>query len=117
MTGWHGVDLDGTLAYQQSEEKTYDIGRPLGPMVQRVKNWLSNGEGVKILTARVAEDPDGRSERSIQDWCKKHIGTALPVTNAKDRFMIDLWDDKAVQVVHNVGEPAHLRVGPIRRRK
>lgn len=40
----------------------------------------------------------------IENWCLKHIGKKLPVTNIKDFGMIELWDDRAVQVVPNTGE-------------
>jgi len=39
----------------------------------------------------------------IQEWCKKHIGQVLEVTNVKDYGMIELWDDRAVQVEMNTG--------------
>lgn len=112
---WHGVDLDGTLARQSTDRWVRTVGEPLEPMVKRIRNWLANGERVKIMTARVAKDHDGSMERIIKDWCRKHIGVELPVTNKKDGFMIDLYDDKAVQVAYNKGEPLHPRVGPIRR--
>jgi len=38
-------------------------------------------------------------------WCEKHLGLALPVTCVKDMHMIELWDDRAVQVVTNTGMP------------
>ena len=40
----------------------------------------------------------------IQDWTEKHIGHRLPVTCEKDYGMIELWDDRAVRVIHNKGE-------------
>lgn len=99
--GWHGVDLDGTLAiyttYQGGE-----IGKPIPLMVSRVKQWLHNGEGVKIFTARAALN-DVDDLKKIQAWCVKYIGQALEITNAKDPDMIDLWDDRAVQVIPNTG--------------
>jgi hypothetical protein len=39
----------------------------------------------------------------IKRWCKEHIGIALAVTNIKDPFMAELWDDRCVQVEPNTG--------------
>ncbi|WP_342221598.1 hypothetical protein [Candidatus Fukatsuia endosymbiont of Tuberolachnus salignus] len=41
------------------------LGRPLTPMVQRIKAWLSAGNEVRIFTAR-AETPDGVI--AVQHW-------------------------------------------------
>jgi hypothetical protein len=41
---------------------------------------------------------------TIQDWCEKHIGRRLEVTCQKDFAMIELWDDRCVQVVCNTGK-------------
>jgi hypothetical protein len=32
------------------------------------------------------------------------FGKTLKITNVKDRFMVELWDDRAVQVEHNTGK-------------
>ena len=48
--GWYGIDLDGTLAHADDEEFTpTNIGRPIEPMVNLVKKWLSEGKVVRIL--------------------------------------------------------------------
>ena len=36
-------------------------------------------------------------------WCQAHLGRVLPVTCVKDFGMVELWDDRAVQVVPNDG--------------
>lgn len=76
-------------------------------MLARVKRWLAEGRAVRILTARVsggfAEAEQAR--QVIEDWCEKHIGQRLTVTCIKDFGMIELWDDRAVQVRANTGEP------------
>ena len=41
----------------------------------------------------------------IENWCLKHLGQKLAVTNVKDYNMLELWDDRAVQVIPNTGEP------------
>lgn len=104
--GWRGVDLDGTLAVYDGWQGPYHIGEPIPLMVERVKKWLAKGEWVKIFTARVC-DGDPKTRLAIEDWCEKHIGQRLEVTNMKDYGMIEIWDDRAVQVIPNTG----IRVG------
>ncbi len=116
--GWIGVDLDGTLAYYDGWKGPEHIGPPIKPMVDRVKEWLAEGKDVRIFTARVdggqvalsMGNPDeeqcrnvARVKKVIEDWCQKHIGKVLPITNVKDYGMIELWDDRAVQVLLNTG--------------
>lgn len=118
--GWIGVDLDGTLAHYDQWRGIEHIGAPIAPMVERVKRWIAEGRAVKIFTARVdggevavaAGDQNGVAHRDIpavrrhiEAWCLQHLGAVLPVTNVKDYGMIELWDDRAVQVIANTGEP------------
>jgi hypothetical protein len=102
--GWIGVDLDGTLAHYTNWNPDGSIGEPIQPMVDRVKRWLAEGQTVKIFTARVAVS-SGKEQviKKIKAWCKKYIGQELEVTNIKDHAMIQLWDDRAVQVERNTG--------------
>jgi hypothetical protein len=116
-SGWIGVDLDGTLAQYDHWRGIEHIGEPVPAMLERVKGWLAEGKDVRIFTARVAypvspeviAQVDARSGGSgdaidyIVAWCKKHLGRAIPVTNAKDFEMVELWDDRCVQVVPNTG--------------
>lgn len=102
---WRGVDLDGTLAEYHGWKGKDVIGKPVPEMVSRVKKWLADGEVVKIMTARVARKRAGSSTHaSITQWCKEHLGQALPITNEKDPLMIELWDDRAIQIIPNTGE-------------
>lgn len=108
--GWIGVDLDGTLAYYESWDEGR-IGKPIPRMVQRVKEWLQNGVEVRIVTARVSggsarADEAAKARAQIRDWCREHIGQPLEVTCCKDYAMIQLWDDRCVQVIPNTGERA-----------
>lgn len=106
--GWYAVDLDGTLARYDGWQGAHSIGAPIPTMVERVRRWLAKGREVRVFTARVAvEDPALKLEivATIQDWCEQHIGRRLAVTNVKDFGMIELWDDRAVQVVPNTGVP------------
>lgn len=104
--GWYGVDLDGTLARYSSWYDSLEIGEPVPKMVERVKELLSSGKTVKIFTARMSE-PDfetrDKIREAIGDWCEKHLGQRLAVTNVKDYGMVELWDDRCRQVVHNTG--------------
>jgi hypothetical protein len=110
MKGWIGVDLDGTLAHYDGWKGPDHIGEPIPAMLERVKNWIAEGKEVRIFTARVYSD--GSTKRrmevawvrtAIEQWCAKHIGVVLLVTNEKDFGMIELWDDRAVQVQLNTG--------------
>lgn len=108
--GWIGVDLDGTLAHYSGWKGELHIGEPIPAMVERVKRWLADGAyAVKIFTARVAEpDPDDRAEivNAVQKWLVERCGLPpLEVTNVKDYAMVELWDDRAVRVLPNTGEP------------
>lgn len=86
-------------------------------MVDRVKQWIANGQDVRIFTARVAASGKlnaigkidsiefAESQRAlIQDWTEMHIGHRLQVTATKDFAMLALWDDRAVRVKRNTGD-------------
>lgn len=124
MSGWIGVDLDGTLAFYPHDAYPFPaIGPPIGAMVERVKAWLTEGQDVRILTARVHVSDDdpwiasaasfGHDKASwlaeqtalIEAWCLEHLGQKLPITCAKDFGMIQLWDDRCVQMLPNTGQP------------
>jgi hypothetical protein len=106
--GWIGVDLDGTLAVYDGWKGPRHIGEPVPVMIERVKAWLAEGQEVRIFTARVFGLRQGiepeETKRIIEDWCLLHIGQVLKVTCEKDLGMIQLWDDRCVQVRINTGE-------------
>ena len=128
--GWIGVDFDGTLAHYGTWVSPVHCGEPITPMVERVKAWLAEGRQVRIFTARVfpitevilegnasVESWRGKDHSvasrvvqaciaagTIQDWCRQHIGVVLPITCVKDYAMIELYDDRCVQVRPNTGE-------------
>ena len=116
MNGWIGVDLDGTLAEYTGWKGADHIGAPVPAMVERVKSWLAEGKDVRIFTARVWFPRNGcGAERwdeataahfAIERWCREHIGRSLPITCEKDYGMVELWDDRAVQVIPNTGQRA-----------
>ena len=127
--GWIGVDLDGTLAdYSAGWQSATHIGAPVPAMLARVKRWLAEGRQVRIFTARVwpittvltwdspahellfeyGDTEDARSALVAAEaallWTREHLGVALPVTCVKDKAMIELYDDRCVQVVADTGE-------------
>jgi hypothetical protein len=118
VSGWIGVDLDATLA-EYTGWNGGQIGPPVSEMVRRVKRWIAEGVTVKIFTARVSIRMERSSEsgkvgdqafveeqrRLIESWCLEHIGQKLEVTCVKDFAMIELWDDRCVQVIPNTGSP------------
>lgn len=115
MTPWIGVDLDGTLAHYDEWIGPEHIGAPIWPMIRRIHAWLDEGIEVRIFTARVycREDADPAPREAqievIHTWLQTHGLPKLAVTNVKDFGMIQLWDDRAVQIVPNTGERADGR--------
>jgi hypothetical protein len=110
---WIGVDLDGTLARDLGSARWDEIGSPIEPMLLRVKRWIAEGRTVKIFTAR-ASSP--RQVAAIKEWLAGVGLPALEVTNVKDQRMIELWDDRCVQVTTNLGEPISAKL-KLRHRK
>jgi hypothetical protein len=108
MSGWIAVDLDGTLAEYGGWKGADHIGEPIPAMAFRVRKWIADGKDVRIFTARA-----GVPEQvpPIQAWCEQHFGVALPVTATKDFAMVELWDDRAVQVEMNTGKRMDGRPG------
>lgn len=99
--GWIGVDLDGTLAQWQAGHDSRHIGPPVEAMLARVKRWVSMGIEVRIFTARASVESH---IPPVQEWLKEHGLEGLQVTNVKDYRMLQLWDDRAIQVIPNTGE-------------
>lgn len=103
--GWIGVDLDGTLT-EYNGWNGGKLGAPIPRMVERVKAWLAKGYEVRIFTARCGKVyPDQVLEncKQIQVFCIQNFQRLLVITNEKDQDMIELWDDKAIQVIRNKG--------------
>jgi hypothetical protein len=76
-------------------------------MVNRIKNWLRRGEEVRIVTARAHDWPE--QIPMIQDYIERLFGVRLLIQANKDIYMIDLWDNAAVQVITNTGVRADGR--------
>ena len=104
--GWIGVDLDGVLAHYTTWYADGRIGAPVPAMLERVKQWLRDGEEVRVFTARVAVldmHERTRQHQLIASWCVEHVGLVLQVTHMKDMHMRVLYDDRCVQVEPNTG--------------
>jgi hypothetical protein len=121
--GWVGVDLDGTLVEYDRWRGPAHLGAPVPKMMERVRKWLAIGAEVRIFTARISVqrppahgfDEDGYQQRltdasrarsAINEFCMEHFGTILPITCEKDFACIQIWDDRAIQVIPNTGERA-----------
>lgn len=126
-TGWIGVDLDGTLFTYDEWIGWNRFGEPIVPMIQRVLGWIAEGHVVKIVTARVGlplfngvargvchamrhscrvtgvKFSDYDMMVAIWNHCAAHGLPELPIQCYKDAQMIELWDDRAVQVEPNTG--------------
>lgn len=98
---WIGFDLDGTLADDQHENWP-EPGPPIPEMYERIKALIDLGIEVRIVTARAA---DAAQIPIVKNWLRKHGLGNLMVTNEKDMDMLELWDDRAVQVERNSGKP------------
>ena len=109
------VDLDQTLAeYEQGDIDKYGpthIGAPIPDMVKKVKAEIANGSEVFIFSARANAASDSFKDQmdatiavpTIMNWCKKHLGTVLPIAHRKLRVFDEIWDDRARQVLENTG--------------
>lgn len=105
------VDLDRTLAdgsvVDVNNYRSDLIGKPITPMVQRVNAWLAAGRKVVIFTARVHPryglGEVAIAEKAIKEWSVEVFGVELEVTCMKDPLFCEIWDDKAVRVVPEMG--------------
>jgi hypothetical protein len=114
--GWIAVDFDGTLAtFNCGWVNDYRAtGEPIKPMVALVKKWIAEGEDVRIFTARAdCYHPTSKNlsfdeaTKPIKEWCLKHLGVVLPITNVKDYYCKALYDDRAIQVEKDTGRLIH----------
>lgn len=120
MNKWIGVDFDGVLATCHLPGHLHDgsIGEPIPNVIANVRNWLSLGLEVRIVTARVGNtervyvhgrgyvDPEvfAKEQRAlIQKWCIEHLGQPLRVIAYKDFGMVMLLDDRAVAMRTDTG--------------
>lgn len=99
---WIGVDLDGTLAKFKNWKGLKHVGKAVPSMVARIKRWRAAGYTVKIITAR-ASLPE--SVPPVTKWLRKFGLEDMEVTNRIDMDMVELWDDRAVNIRVNSGQP------------
>lgn len=114
---WIAIDFDGTMAEYHGWVKWNSFGKPIPAMIERIKQWLSEGKEVRIFTARVGvrdshigvckvsgeEFTTHQMRNALAMWCVEHIGVQLHATCVKDLHMTELWDDRAVGVQANTG--------------
>jgi hypothetical protein len=128
---WTGFDFDRTLATYYKWGGAAELGQPIAPIVDLLKQTHEKGN-VKIFSARVwpiihydphtlqthwdprvRDLPDEhqaiRSQcardaiRAMVNWCDTHLGFRVPITTVKDIHCTRLYDDIAVQVEPNTG--------------
>ncbi|MEM8550525.1 MAG: hypothetical protein AAGF10_07020 [Verrucomicrobiota bacterium] len=99
---WLGVGLDGTLAYSDGPIDPQMIGAPIADMVARVTDWIEHGHTVKVFTPRAADEA---GVALVEAWLKQHGLPEMEVTCEKDLHMLELWDNRAIQVIANTGQP------------
>jgi hypothetical protein len=100
---WIGVDLDGTLAKYHDNIVGNMIGEVVEPMKSLILDWIEEDIEVKIFTARLTTGDKNTAIKNIQNWLVKNGMPKLDVTNVKDYYMMELYDDRAVQVEFNTG--------------
>lgn len=91
---WIGVDFDGTLAKGLG-------GEPVSKMVDKILGWIDAGIEVRIVTARGSCEDD---REEVRAWLREHGLPMLEVTDKKDYQMLQLYDDRARQVLPDTGE-------------
>lgn len=106
---WYGFDLDGTIADNSAHTFGFGkIGAPVLPMTDLMKRLHRDGKRVKIFTARLSDvGRDAKSRARVREhiwkWCDENLGFRPEITDVKDFQMVALYDDRAKQVVRNVG--------------
>ena len=95
--------MDKTLAKDHGWKGLSVIGRPIPEMVERVKKMIADGKDVRIFTARVSHDPKGVGRAAIEAWCYRNLGKVLPITDTKDQWFKDGYDDRMHRVEANTG--------------
>lgn len=99
-------DLDGTVAFYNGFKGAEHIGEPIPKAIALIKQFLEMGVEVIIFTARVACDSEVANDTArsyIEEWCVEHIGQKLFVTAMKLQRIKRYYDDRARQVIENLG--------------
>lgn len=98
--GWIGFDFDATLSHCVDEVEDEKNGRPVDEMVKKLKAHLAKGDEVKILSARAVRPED---RKKVSAFLKELGVPDLPITDKKDQYMTAFYDDRAQQVLPNLG--------------
>lgn len=96
------VDLDGTLAESHGYVSWDYIGPPVQKMVERCLEKEREGYTIKVFTARCM---DKRCIPIIRKWLKENGLPDWEITNVKTSDMKEIWDDLAIGIKQNTGEP------------
>ena len=81
-----------------------DMDVATAPMVSAPRGVTLLEHGRRITEAGIAAV-------SIRRWCELHLGRVLPITCCKDYSMVELWDDRVVQVIKNTGMQVGISSG------
>jgi hypothetical protein len=107
---WWGFDIDKTTFVDEGGgTRGGMIGAPIMPMIRRIKHFLRTGRKVNIVTARVHwSEPDHVAQmntvrQALNAVFGKNLANRIDIRSDKDRHMIDLYDDRAKQVIPNKG--------------
>lgn len=103
----YAVDFDGVLAHYSSwEEQGNQVGKPIQPMIKKVKSWLRKGIKVSIFTARLTHGAI-ESEKQIlliQNFLRENdLPDNLQITPLKMSYFTHFVDDRAYHVIPNTG--------------
>lgn len=101
ISGWIGVELDGTLAHFDKTQDGFTIGRPVDKMRMRVQQWMMVDIDVRLFTAH-ASNP--AMLPIIEKWLHDNRIEKMKITCEKDFGMSQYWDDRGVHVVTNKGD-------------
>lgn len=91
--GYTAFDLDGTLFEKQEPFDPDAIGKPIKPMIARLRRHLEAGDEVRILTAR-----GGAITEELNKRLSSYGVPNLRVSSRKMPEMALLYDDRAVGV-------------------
>ena len=97
------IDLDGTLATY--EKGLYpEIGELIEETANLVREGIENGHTFVIFTARLNGSVSRTAMKArIQTWLQRHGLPRLEVTDVKKSGFDQIWDDRAIRLVHNTG--------------
>ena len=88
------IDMDSCLAHGEGRD-TDPIGEPYSEIVDLVKQWIRDGQEVRIFTARATTQA---GTDNVATWLERHELPPLKITNVKDYDCALILDDRARQV-------------------